>query len=1050
MNKIYTLALLLLSLLTLGGCRDLRMEGEELVAGRKVTVMINIHLAESQMLLRATAPDAPSGETNEEKEVTSLYYILSTPDGTIIGLPVRMDGQSTDLKKVSDTEYQYPIALIAGNSYKIAVIANEELGDFRPTTLDQLKNHLVSSDTALPSTPLRMYGEVSAENVQTYTNIRAELQRSVFAVDIISTARAEDGFELEDEWYLFNGETKGYLQQDDPATVPGYSSVPANSGKLSTRQRIYSYPKRVEHDLTKEAYVIFRGRYHGVSSYYRVALNVKEGIQSLQHGRHYRLNVVKVIGVGYNTLEEAVANTANKIVVFTVADWDMTNSSEVVFFDNYYISADRVLFEYDAIQQQRSTTIETNVPSLVLIPPVDRKNARDPEHPRFEEATWSTMSLSPDGGGTDVIGAGGRRRYRLNVGCFQNNSNAQRDAYAFVRAEGIHTDDLKLRIDVRQRADQIYYSDALNMSVSPTDFFSDSGEAEEFRSHVILPIERQSWSVRDVLFYVPGKGYVSVRDKNADGKQVLDSTLKEEYEFIESVTLPNGKKWDFDEAFASEDEAYLVSTIGAGDVVIKTKKMAKAMPRAAKVVIQTGFYNYFFNTIYVTQDFSFDYKITYPEDYPGDMKRDRYVMETDMQSKEPSVFYVDVTSNCSWSAVVTPAGASSWIKADPISFSYPATEGYGAEKYTNRLKVTIQPNETTPHYDKTMKAFVYPEARAATLSIIYKGNAVDSQGYPILELGGDRIDVYQGGYVEIKDKNGENGKKWLDRNLKTGYLFSEESDSYTNEGYPMLYPYANPIGLPTSVYGAYGKRNHYLAPTPSSRNAGGDYGDDGLFPCGAPQSGYYAGNFNLGNHFLYYYRYGRVQYAEYQLFWFGSYTGNYQNYSFDWNKAKAQYDLPPLRVENTLNPCPPGWGLPTQQDMSNLVATMSDFGGGQYGAPNAFPWDSHSELTYTYGDMGVKNSGWRTWIPDSQHRDDRQATPFFLPAAGARLLAWNSTDLSGAIGYYKQAEKDPLQPGDADNMLQASYTMIVTPSRVQMGIQNAAESASVRCVKLGE
>lgn len=1043
MNKIYTLALLLLSLLILGGCRDLRMEGDELTPGREVTVMINIHLAESQVLLRA-APDAPAGETDEEKAVNSLYYILFKPDGTIIGSPVRID-KSNDLKRVSDTEYQYPIALTAGGSYKIAVIANEELpAIFRPTTLDDLRSRLVSSGADLPSTPLLMYGEVSVDNVQTYTNILAELQRSVFAVDIISTARAEDGFELEDEWYLYNGETKGYLQQDDPTSVTGYTSAPANSGKLSTRQRVYSYPKMVSGDPTKEAYVIFRGRYHGVSSYYRVPLNVKEGVQSLQHGCHYRLNVVKVIGVGYNTLEEAVANTANKTVVFTVADWDMTNTSEVVFFDNYYISADRVFFEYDAIQQQRSTTIETNVPSLVLIPPVVRKKTQDEDHPPFEEATWSTMSLSPDGGGTDVIGPNGARRYRLNVGCFQNNSNEQRDAYAFVRAEGIHTDDLKLRIDVRQRADQVFYSDALNMSVSPIDFFSDSGEAEEFRSHVTLPIERQSWSVRDVLFYVPGKGYVSVRDKNGDGNPVLDKTLKEEYEFIESVTLPNGKKWDFDDAFASKDEAYLVSTIGAGDVVIKTKKMAKSMPRAAKVVIQTGSYNYFFSTIYVTQDFSFDYKITYPEDYPGDMKRDRYVIETDMQSTESSVFYVEVTSNCSWSAEVTPSGATSWIKLEPIAFDYGTTEGYGTEKKTQRLKVTIKPNETTPHYDKTMKAFVYPEARAATLSIIYKGNAVDSQGYPILDLGVDRIDVYQGGYVEI------NGKKWLDRNLKTGYLFSEEYNSNTNEGYPMLYPYANPVGLPTSVHGAYGKSNHYLAPTPSSRSVGGDYGDDGLFPCGAPQSGYYAENFNLGNHFLYYNRYGRVQYAEYKLFWFGDFTGNYNNVPFDWNQARARYNLDPLQEGYTLNPCPPGWGLPTQQDMKDLVAKMSDSGGGQYGAPNAFPWDSHPDLTYIYGDMGVKNSGWRTWIPDSKLRDDRLATPFFLPAAGARLLAWNSTDLSGAIGYYKQAEKDLLRPGDADNMKQASNTLIVTPSRVQIGIQNAAESASVRCVKLAE
>lgn len=1007
MNKIYRLIVSLipafiLCLFAFSGCKNIR-DDEDPTRGKEVTFMLNIKRADSEVILRS----APNGETAEEKQIESMYMVVFKDDYTFDKV-IRIDN-NPQIEKVSDTEYRCPVALTGGSNYHIAVVANLDVSGFTGTI--ELLRHMQQSSSTLPTPPLTMYGETYIQNVQTHSHISVRLERSVFAVDI--TSSATDDFELQEEWYLMNAETSGYLQEDHPETFPGFTSTLANSQKLTTSDRAYSYPHSTN-DKAKQTYVIFKGKYQGVSSYYRVPLNVISGEQSLKHGRLYRINIVKVIGVGYSTKEEAIADIANKTVVFTVADWDATNSSESAFFDGYFITSKSVYFEFDAVQQQATTDIYTNVPSLVLIPAYEQ--LLDMSTP--QNANWVTMSLNQVN----------HQHYRLNVGVFQNNDRQRRSAIGIIRAEGIHTSDLKLPINIYQRDDEEYYSRALNMDINPYQFYSDSKESEVFTGHVTLPIPRQSWSIIKIEYYIPGLGYVE-----KDDTEKFTDELRKEYDFIESVITPGGE-------WAPDMDHYLTS-VGEGDVKIKTKVMDKTMTRFGRILIRTGGTNYFEGYVTITQDFLSDYKITYPDDYHNDMKREKYVIETDMYRNTESVFYVDITSNSSWSAVVDPVGANSWITLEPDHYVYQddgagGTLGYSSDQnHTTRVKVTVQPNDIVPHYDRDISEFVYPQARKGGIIISYHGNELDEDGEtPLLKFNENVIDVYQGGYVEIQ------GTKWLDRNLKTGYLFSEEYDDYTNDGYPMLYPYANPIGLPTNVFGAYSRNNNYYATTPNDYAKPKYYGDDGLFPCGAPQSGYYAGNADFTYHYayMYYYRSNNVYTAEYYCF---SYAKG------KWDEIKGALGQYPVTYGTTLNPCPPGWTIPSNKNIKTLVNEFNSIDAQSYGKPIVFPWNRNENLTYYTGKMGVNNCGWVSYFRPSTtnadgetfYRDDSWYVPFFLPAAGTRLIQHTPTTVNGTIGYYKQNEKNGSYESDE--------VIIVSPSGVLVGVQNVTESSSVRCVK---
>lgn len=1003
MNKIYRYLagliplMIILYLGALSGCTNMRGE-DNLEHGKEVTFMLNIKRSASELVLRA---DAPKGETSEEKQVTSMYMVVYNEDLTFNKV-VRIDGNSR-LERIGDTEYRCPVSLTGGSNYHIAVVANLDVSSFTGS-IEELKHKALTS-TTLPATPLTMFGETDVENVQNHTNIMVHIQRSVFAVDI--TSNANDSFELLDEWYLMNGEASGYLQEDNPESIAGFISKPTDSDKLSTSQRAYSYP-RTTSDHSKQIYVIFKGKYQGQTSYYRVPLNVVQGEQSLKHGRLYRINITKVIGVGYSTKEEAIADVANKTVVFTVADWDDTNNSETAFFDGYYITSKRINFEFDAIQQQSTTDIYTNAPSLVLIPPYSKNGLVDSQ-PQY--ANWATLSLNQ----VD------RLHYRLNVGVFQNNDPYTREAFAFIRAEDIHTADLKLPINILQRTDEEYYSRALNMDINPYQFYSDSKKPEEFVGHVTLPIPRQSWSVITVEYYIPGKGYV--------GKGEITDELKQ-YDFIESVSTPGGE-------WVAHD---YVTSVGEGDVKIKTREMDKSMTRFARILVRTGGENYYEGYITITQDFTSDYTINYPNDYHNDIKRSKYVIETDMYRDTPSEFHIDITSNSSWSAVVDPVGAESWIKLEPNHFEY--TEdgqdgnlGFALKPITTHVKVTVQPNEFAPYYDYDINEFVYPQARKGGIIISYHGNERDIlTGNPLLTFNQSVIDVYQGGYVEI------DGTKWLDRNLKTGYLYSQEYDKNNNTGYRMLYPYANPIGLSTNVYGAYSKDNNYFAPTPNADNLNNyRYGDDGLFPCGGSQSGYYRGSSSrtYRHRSMFFYRDGRFRQAEYYCL---IYTKD------KWDKLIGTLQSYPT-YNNELNPCPPGWTIPSNENLKTLVKYFKSSDAQSYGKPTTFPWTLNKDLTYYFGKMGVNNSGWVSYFRpmtttstgEKVYRDDSWYVPFFLPAAGSRLIMHNPATVNGTIGYYKQNEKNASYESDE--------VLIVTPSGVLIGVQNVLESSSVRCVK---
>lgn len=997
--------------LFISGCADSFFKKEDVEDVEKVSVTLLIGEEEPQVVLRTI--DTP---TEAESRINSLtIFTFDTATGEQKRRKIITD---TDLENIKTGIFTYKCTIDtdAGSNYTFVVVANLDLSDFSDTgTYQELKKYPLAGND-LPASPFVMYGEQAIINITNQTSIDVSLSRTAFAVSIGSS---DEEFELEDEWYLCNGETNGYLSVEIPATISGFTSSLKQTSALSKENKAYSYPRVGAFSDTEETYVVFKGKYKGVSSYYRVALNKINGVQELLSNRLYRLSIVKVTGVGYASLQEAKEAKANKTVVFTVSDWDDTNTIDVIFFGNYFISAERVYFEFDMVQQQASTVVKTNAPDLMVIPPVDGPKAYDPENPEFETAGWTTVSLNKEGISQENPSI---KEYRLSVGCFENNDK-RRWAYGYVRADGINSDDLKLKYRVAQRMDKSFYTEALRFDLVPNVFYSysQSSVQEVFESYVTVPISRQSWDIYSVEYYIPSLGrYVHVNDNEMDNYP--------QYDFIESVSNEDG---------SVEPKDLPKNYIGNGKVIIKTKTGLEKMPRQARIQISTGSQYYYYSYIYVSQDFDGDYEITYPTDVSDQMKRSRYVIETPLNQTAPLEYTLKIKSNSSWRLYVEPNGnnyygadARDWIEVDTDHFRYPGDpndprdeEGYGEEQIETTVKVTVHPNHSTPEMitdENGNRVYHYPKARIGGLYIQYVGNQTyEGTDEPILSISDQYIYVYQGGYVTIS------GTDWMDRNLKTGWLFSEEYSS-ANKGYPLLYPYANPLGLPNDVYGAYSKRNNYFPLI-----TGTDYGDDGLFPSGAQQSGYNGIKNHVDNFMLDFYR-------DHQ-------KGTAHTSSFYGTKDHTRYwDIPEHTQNFEHNPCPPGWTVPYNANLQQLVQMMQY--GTHYGKPDRFPYNQY-DMAYEGGNMGVNNSGWVVYLEPLVNGGDSWLLPLFLPAAGARLASRSPMELSGAIGYYKQNEKIKWAEDANGPMVKSNTVMIVSQGGVFLGVQNLEEAASVRCIR---
>lgn len=512
---------------------------------------------------------------------------------------------------------------------------------------------------------------------------------------------------------------------------------------------------------------------------------------------------------------------------------------------------------------------------------------------------------------------------------------------------------------------------------------------------------------------------------------------------------------------------HLISGVGNSDLEIKVRKGMSANELNWVILHFTsgeGILNYNWR-VSVNLGYDLDYKITYPTlgnegrpIYAKDMKRSRYVIETPLEQTRPLTYPMTVNSNGKCDVLIEPenpayrAEAEKWIT---INKGRNVGDGNVVGKIVNRnFSITVQPN-TTPVALNQQDGH-YPRARQATVRI-YLYEDTNNSAEPRYMVRYHDITVYQGGFVTI------NGRDWLDRNLKTGYWFSKEHpagaekyedpqvyveratspESLKDENYAMLYPYANPVGLPTNVYGAYAKFNTYR---PWDERAG----DDGYFFMGAPTSakaGWGSGTANDKTYVV-------------AHLWRG-YTRDYDpisekrmdNVVKTYKKDKLALSSNPVKGWEPApytTPCPPGWRVPRKSDWNGIEAIMKR----NYTTYGQSEIEGETVSTLPGDFVGIKNNGAYirvVGIPGVAG-GDRAFVDWFLPAAGRRLLGDNTSatqlDLSGDHGLYYCS--DEITDANGKSSEQEAYCFTFNSGGVGFAIVNPGVCASVRCIRIAE
>ena len=1023
--------LLMLAVALISSCTASREDDLRPAGGLTgLTLTITPEQPQVEEILRATEPGQ-----EEENKITSVdVFVFNQAGTTLLGsardksVPSSSGGAvSVKVDNISykGTDETVLVAVVANATGRIAYTTSG-------LTLETLESLAVTETSDTARTPLVMYGkaELTANSSGQVTG-NVPVKRLAAAIEV----KGAEGSKITiGETYLVSA-PKG-------ATLTGEPLRPDALDKPTThnaRERAYVYPNHPDGQMV---YVVFKAKNtSGKEFYYFFAPKQIDGKQQLTANTLYRVTVQSLSADGYDSLETALAaikageDGQRQALVYSVAEWSDLGTSETVFFGRYFLRVAQSMFVFDREQMDRLTYVYTNAPGLALIPPAEGKFSTTKQH----AAAWATSALHPAQEGYEGPG----RRYTLNVGVFQYHSlNAGDTRYAFgwVRATGIHTNDLQVQYSITQENINRFQPDVVRLSAEPAKHKIDATEEKTLTTKVTTNLPRLGWRLFDVK---PSAREVSF----IDSVYVLGS-------HGEKVVL-----WDDTKTpkFDAEKLENRHQQIGPDKLYIVTKPMADKNPDVATITLYAGeIGGQIFHKlpIRVYRSFQLDYKIIYPEGngMPYDMRRDKYVIETPLgwDWENAYEYSVDVSSNLRWEATVEPASDGSDIKWVTITNG----SSSGNQKFQVRVadRKSGWGNGVSVNGPGLVDRF-YP-AREAHISL--KGYVEGSDEAMAVR----DITVYQGGYVKIGDNY------WLDRNLKTGYNYAAH-DFEMSASYPLLYvinnyffvennqriqstlyPYAIPVGHKTTVYGAYADNNkNYL---PNFSNDPADYGEDGYFFSKAPTSGYAQGITEQRWVRLFCNNYSGVtrsqneydSYDEDGYFYYHPYIPRGKVYIEPiWDYYKK---LVGFRDRNIIlgvtpeeSPCPPGWNVPTKAQLRSLV----DLLGQTYGKPTPL---MNLDETYSVidGEMGEHNSG-RYLVADPMTPSSSTGVHWYLPAAGYRPFNHADIRTMGVTGAYKTYELE--NPDDPEGI--KSQLLYFSPTKVWMHIDNWAFTASVRCVR---
>ena len=573
--------LLMLAVALISSCTASREDDLRPAGGLTgLTLTITPEQPQVEEILRATEPGLA-----EENKITSVdVFVFNQAGTTLLG-----SAQGTDITPSSGGAVSVTVGNISykgtDTTVRVAVVANAT-GRIAYTTsgltLEKLESLTVSETSDTARTPFVMYGSavLDADPGTGKVTGNIPVKRLVAAIEV----NGAKGITI--------GETH-LVYAPKGATLTGEPLSPDALDKHTTHaagERAYVYPN---HPNGQMVYVVFKAK----DSYYFFAPKQIEGKQQLTANTLYRVTIQSLSADGYDSLDAALAaikaggDGQPEALVYSVAEWSDLGTSETVFFGRYFLRLAQSMFVFDREQMDRLTYVYTNAPALTLIPPAAGKFSTTKQHP----AAWATSALHPAQEGYDGPG----RRYTLNVGVFQYHSlhaGDTRHAFGWVRATGIHTNDLQVQYSITQDNINSFHPDVVRLAAEPNKLKIDATEVKHLATKVTTNLPKLGWRLFDVK--------PSARDKS----------------FIQRIYVRDSKGnefilWDDSKKYDREKLEERRQQIGPQTLYIDTKEMADKDPDVATITLYAGeiggriFHKL---PIRVYRSFQLDYKIIYP------------------------------------------------------------------------------------------------------------------------------------------------------------------------------------------------------------------------------------------------------------------------------------------------------------------------------------------------------------------------------------------------------------------------------------------------------